>query len=131
MDPNLLLLITQLITIAFKGAEVGVEEILKLKALLDLSPDVAANIKNALDYSDTTDQDTMDRVNAWLTANGLPTLVPVPAVTTSTPLTVLPAPAADVVPPDPADTTVAADTTEPAPTSAPIVGPGGVLIHGQ
>jgi hypothetical protein len=71
MDPQTILLITQLITVAGQGAVLTIEEILKLKALLVLNPEVEANIRKALDYSDAADDDTIARIDAWKAANGL------------------------------------------------------------
>lgn len=83
MNPQDILLLMQLIQVAFGGVTMAADEYLKLKTLLALSPDVEANLRRALKASDDADDDTIARVDAWRQANGLPALPPAPSTDTS------------------------------------------------
>lgn len=49
----------------------GLEAALKLKAVLELSPNIEANIENLAATSDAANQDTLETVKAWKAANGI------------------------------------------------------------
>jgi len=70
-------LIISLIQLILTEGPVAVEEIIKLKAMLTQSPDIAANLKSLFDSANTDDLAVISRANAWLAAHGQP-LVQVP-----------------------------------------------------
>ena len=55
-------------------AGIGLELALKVKSLLELEPDVSVNIERLTGEAVEADERTMDRVNAWRAARGLPPL---------------------------------------------------------
>jgi len=67
-------LVFGIISLILSEAPVAIAEIVKLKGLLNLSPNVADNLKKLFDDTIAVDQDTIDSVNAWMTANGFPTV---------------------------------------------------------
>jgi hypothetical protein len=68
----LILTIGQLVTTL---APIGIELALKIKALLQpLGVDIQMNIQNLGDDAIAADDDTIARVNAFLSANGMPTI---------------------------------------------------------
>jgi len=75
-NTNALLAISILQLILADGPIV-IEEILKIKAMLTASPNVAANLKALFDSANTDNLATLSRANAWLASYGQP-LIPVP-----------------------------------------------------
>jgi hypothetical protein len=58
-----------------------IEYALKIKAAFEsLGPDFKANIQALTSAADQANQETIDKVNAWLTANGFDPLPPDPAI---------------------------------------------------
>lgn len=52
------------------GGPVVLNFFLKIEGLLNLGPDEKQNIANAIAAANTTDQDTINKVGAWMAANG-------------------------------------------------------------
>lgn len=58
----------------------SIETALKIKAAFEsLGPEYKANIQALTDAAHHANQETIDKVNAWLTANGFDPLPPDPA----------------------------------------------------
>lgn len=72
MNPQLL---TEIASLVLQLGPLGVDLIVKLEGLLNLSSDEKANIANAIAASNKADQDTINRVAVWMQANGFKTSV--------------------------------------------------------
>lgn len=62
-------LIEEIAALVLQLGPLAVDLIVKLEGLLNLTSDEKANIAKAITESNTADQDTIARVNAWLAAN--------------------------------------------------------------
>jgi hypothetical protein len=67
VNPTLILEIGTLIA---QLGPLGLELFTKLEGLLNLGPDVNANIANAIAAANTADADTISKVSAWMLTNG-------------------------------------------------------------
>lgn len=72
MNPQLL---QEIVTLILQLGPLGVSLFMKLEGLMTLGPDEKANIANAIAASNAADQDTLNRVAAWMSANGFKTEV--------------------------------------------------------
>ena len=66
MNPQLL---QEIVALILQIGPLGVDLFVKLEGLLNLGPDDKKNIANAITASNQADQDTINRVNAWLAAH--------------------------------------------------------------
>ena len=58
-----------------------IETALKIKAAFEsLGPEYQANVQGLTNAAEHANQETIDKVNAWLTANGFDPLPPDPAI---------------------------------------------------
>jgi len=56
--------------------EIALEDTLAVKKIQELGPDVAANIKNLINFDQTKNAETMQLINDWRKSHGLPPLTP-------------------------------------------------------
>ena len=56
--------------------EIAIEDTLLLKQIQELGPDVTANIRNLINFDVDKNAETMQVINAWRNAHGLPALTP-------------------------------------------------------
>jgi len=63
-------LIQEIIALIVQGGPLAFQLFLKLESYLNLGADVKANIANAIAAANAADQDTINRVGAWMAANG-------------------------------------------------------------
>lgn len=69
MNPALL---EEIVSLVLQIGPLAIDLITKLEGYLNLGPDEKQNIANAIAAANTADQDTINRVNAWMKANNLP-----------------------------------------------------------
>jgi L-cysteine desulfidase len=72
LNPQLL---SEIVALILQLGPLAVDLVVKLEGLLNLGPDEKANIANAIAASNKADQDTMNKVAAWMSANGFKTQV--------------------------------------------------------
>lgn len=63
-------LINEVIALILSGGPLVLNFFLKIEGLLNLGPDEKQNIANAIASANATDQDTINKVGAWMAANG-------------------------------------------------------------
>jgi len=68
-------LIEEIIALIVQGGPLAFQLFLKLESYLNLGSDEKANIANAIAAANTADQDTINKVAAWMAANGFKTQV--------------------------------------------------------
>lgn len=74
--------IAALIEALITGGPVIVDFFIKIESLMNLSPDDKQNIANAIAAANMTDQDTINKVGAWMAAHGfVPQVKFIPKVT--------------------------------------------------
>jgi len=56
--------------------EIAVEDTLVVKKIQELGPEVAANIRNLINFDVDKNADTIQIINAWRNSQGLPSLTP-------------------------------------------------------
>lgn len=62
--------VAALIQALLAGGPVLIDFFIKIESLLNLTPDDKQNIANAIAAANTTDQDTINKVGAWMAAHG-------------------------------------------------------------
>lgn len=67
MNPQLL---SEIVALILQLGPLAVDLWVKLEPLLNLGPNDKQNIANAIAASNSVDQDTINRVAAWMQANG-------------------------------------------------------------
>lgn len=67
MNPQL---IEEIVGLIVQLGPLAVDLFVKLEGLLNIGPDEKQNIANAIAASNAADQDTINRVAAWMKANG-------------------------------------------------------------
>lgn len=67
MNPQL---VEEIIQLLIAGGPVVVDFFLKIESLLNLGSDAKQNIANAIASANASDQDTINKVGAWMAANG-------------------------------------------------------------
>lgn len=67
MNPTL---IEEIVALILQLGPLAVDLFTKLEPLLNLGPDEKQNIANAIAASNKADQDTINKVGAWMAANG-------------------------------------------------------------
>jgi L-cysteine desulfidase len=63
-------LIEEIVALIVQLGPLAVDLFVKLEGLLNLGPDEKKNIANAIAAAQAADQDTINRVAAWMKANG-------------------------------------------------------------
>lgn len=63
-------LISEIVALILQLGPLAVDLFTKLEPMLNLGSDVKQNIANAIAASNTADQDTINKVGAWMNANG-------------------------------------------------------------
>ncbi len=67
MNPQL---IEEIVALVVQLGPLAVDLFVKLEGLMNLGPDEKKNIANAIAAAQAADQDTVNRVTAWMKANG-------------------------------------------------------------
>lgn len=67
MNPQL---VQEIVALVLQLGPLAVDLIHKVESLGNLGPDEKANIANAIAAANATNQDTINKVGAWMAANG-------------------------------------------------------------
>jgi len=62
--------IAEITALILQLGPVALEFFIKIESLLNLGPDDKANIANALAAANTSNQDTLNKIGAWMSSNG-------------------------------------------------------------